>query len=523
VTGLAAPAATVLVVDDAEGSRLVFSSWLRRAGHTVIEAGTGGHALEVLSRTNIDLIVLDVNLPDMSGLDVCDQVKTNRATASIPVLHVSATATGPDDRSTALNRGADGYLIEPIERDELLATATSLLRYHDARRTAERLAIRLERLHQATLLMSAAPTIADLLQFACTGLVSVFGTPAVVVVAREDVGRIAYSTPNRLEPELHVRDAADTAAIAGWLDGGSLTDLGVLTEIVGEQAGPAIGAPIATPVGETVGALVLLTGERRPEDELMLDQFAQALAVSLENQRLYALEHQIALTLQRAMLPASIPQPDYLEVAVRYLAAGDTVEIGGDFYETLALSPDVTLVAVGDVVGHSLQAATVMAELRHSLRAYASMGLAGAEILERLGTMLRDTHPGMTATVCIAEIHRSGQVRIANAGHMPPVVADGSGCRTIAEHGPLLGLLSNRTVPTTVLPFGPGATLVLVTDGLVERKNEDIEVGLRRLSSCVSDNGGGAEQLCQRVLDDVGAGADTFDDIAIVVARVRPV
>jgi serine phosphatase RsbU (regulator of sigma subunit) len=155
------------------------------------------------------------------------------------------------------------------------------------------------------------------------------------------------------------------------------------------------------------------------------------------------------------------------------------------------------------------------------------MGLTAAEILERLGTMLRDTHPGMTATVCIAEIHRSGQVRIANAGHMPPVVADRSGCRIIAEHGPLLGLVSNRTVPTTVLPFGPGATLVLFTDGLVERKSEDIEVGLRRLTSCVSandrDSGGGAEQLCQRVLDDVGAGADTFDDIAIVVARVRPV
>lgn len=522
MTVIAAPPATILVVDDAEGSRHVFASWLRRAGHTVVEAATGAEALGLLSRTTVDLVVLDVNLPDMSGLDVCDLVKASRATAAIPVLHVSATATRPDDRSAALLRGADGYLIEPIERDELLATATSLLRYHDARRTAERLATRLERLHQATLLMSAAPAMIDLLQFAGTGLVSVFGAPAAVLAARDDVGRIAFATPNQLEPTIHSCPVADVIAIAAAASDGGLGDLGALSSFFDAPAGPALATPIATPLGESVGAIVLYTELRRPEDELMLDQFAQALAVSLENQRLYALEHKIALTLQRAMLPASIPQPDYLEVAVRYLAASDSIEIGGDFYETIERNDEVTLVAVGDVVGHSLQAATVMAELRHSLRAYASVGLELAEILDRLGTMLRTTHPGMTATVCLAEIHRQGEVRIANAGHVPPVIADAAGSRLVTEHGPLLGLAGPKQAPTTVLPFGPGSTLVLVTDGLIERKHEDIETGLDRLLACASEHHDAAEALCERILADVGAGADTFDDIAIVVARARP-
>src|SRR5206468_1726454 len=113
------------------------------------EATTGTEAIDLLTRLRFDVVLLDVNLPDMSGFDVCAHIKSTRRTAAIPVLHVSATATGADDRSTGLMRGADGYLVEPIERDELLATVLALLRYHEARRAAERLAARLEQLHQA--------------------------------------------------------------------------------------------------------------------------------------------------------------------------------------------------------------------------------------------------------------------------------------------------------------------------------------------------------------------------------------
>ncbi len=145
----------ILVVDDSEGTRFVFANWLRRAGYTVHEATTGTEAIDLLARIRFDVVLLDVNLPDMSGFDVCTHIKSTRRTAAIPVLHVSATATGPDDRSTGLIRGADGYLVEPIERDELLATVIALLRYHEARRAAERLAARLEQLHQVTLLINA--------------------------------------------------------------------------------------------------------------------------------------------------------------------------------------------------------------------------------------------------------------------------------------------------------------------------------------------------------------------------------
>lgn len=514
------PTPNILIVTGSENSRDRHRTWLAEAGHQVIEATTGAEAFALLGRTKVDLVLLDVDLADRSGLAVCDQIKHNRATSSIPVLLRSATTNGPDDRSIALNRGADGYLIEPIERDELLATATSLLRYHEARRTAERLAIRLERLHQATLLMSAAPSVADLLQYACTGLASVFGTSAAVVVTRDDIGRIAIARPNEIDPVIHVRPVPEVLGIAQAAQFGQIPDLGAVT-VMPELGGAAVGSAIATPRGESVGAVLLLTADCPPEDELMLDHFAQALAVALENQRLYAVEHQIALTLQRAMLPASIPQSEYVELAVRYLAASDTAEIGGDFYEAIQLSDDVMLVAVGDVVGHSLQAATVMAELRHTLRAFASIEMPVAQIIERLGAMLVETHPGVTATVCIAEIDRAGEVRIANAGHVPPVLHDGHTVHVVEGHGPLLGLRSPRPIPTVVLPFGPGSTLVLVTDGLVERRLEDLDIGLDRLQQTLSTHAGDVESLCEAILSDVGAGVDTFDDIAIVVARGR--
>ena len=160
-------------------------------------------------------MLLDVNLPDMSGFDVCTHIKSTRRTAAIPVLHVSATATGPDDRSTGLIRGADGYLVEPIERDELLATVIALLRYHEARRAAERLAARLEQLHQVTLLINAASSVAELTRFASTGTAAHFGAPAIVLTARDSRGWMAMTVPDDDEAVLRFCDPAVVLALAG--------------------------------------------------------------------------------------------------------------------------------------------------------------------------------------------------------------------------------------------------------------------------------------------------------------------
>jgi CheY-like chemotaxis protein len=117
--------ATILVVDDSATKRYLLVSWLTRAGFAVLEAETGGAALQLLGDTEgIDLVVLDVKLPDMSGFDVCERIKTDPQYGTLPVIHVSAHAVDVVDRAQGLNRGADAYLVEPIEPDELLGTAT---------------------------------------------------------------------------------------------------------------------------------------------------------------------------------------------------------------------------------------------------------------------------------------------------------------------------------------------------------------------------------------------------------------
>jgi CheY-like chemotaxis protein len=519
MTASVSPTGTILLVDDVEGVRLVFASWLRRAGHTVIEASTGTAALDAVANNNVDLVILDIHLPDMSGFEVRERIKSNRGTAGIPVLHISATATEPTDRSLALNAGADGYLFEPVARDELVATVSALLRYHEARRIAERMAARLERLHEATLLMSAASTLGELMRFACSGLVSVFGAPVTVALSTGGVGRLTAGGPNSEDPVVSDCRAADVAELADQVRAGLPADFGRLGADVPDAAASPIASAISTPRGEQVGVALVSALQPAPDDVLMLDQFTQALAMALEKQRLFAVEHKIALTLQRAMLPAFIPQLDYLRVAVRYLAASDTAEIGGDFYEALALDGDRMLLAVGDVVGHSLQAATVMAELRHSLRAFAGVGMAAPEIMQRLNRILQQSHPGMTATVCIAEIDRDGTVAVTNAGHVPPMIAEAGKVRVVEAHGALLGLSGSRPIPTQRESFGPGATLVLVTDGLIERRDEDLKVGMERLSECLAKAPRDAEQACDKILAEVTDADGRFDDIALVAAH----
>ena len=125
------PEATVLYADDSEAQRYALSRVLRRAGFDVVEANTGGQALEMM-QGRPDVVVLDVNLPDISGIDVCQKIKSNPASARTPILHVSATLISTDARVAGLEGGADAYLVQPVAPDELIATVRALLRFRRA-------------------------------------------------------------------------------------------------------------------------------------------------------------------------------------------------------------------------------------------------------------------------------------------------------------------------------------------------------------------------------------------------------
>ncbi|MFG1996562.1 SpoIIE family protein phosphatase [Actinoplanes sp. NPDC048988] len=505
--------ATVLVVDDSATKRYLLVSWLTRAGFTVRQAETGTEALRMLPGSGVDLVVLDVKLPDMSGFDVCERIKTDVEYGTVPVIHVSAHAVDVVDRTQGLNRGADAYLVEPIEPDELIATVHAVLRYYSARRRAETLATRLVRLAEATLEINSAPTLDGLLTAAAEGALDIFGAPVVVVAETADGDTLA----------------ATGEAVRRW----SPSDRSVAVGSLVRREEPSDWDLVEWPAGDTVAvAAARLRADRPPVFVAVpsssqtpgfpvLRQLSQAVAAAVEAQRSYDEEHRIAVTLQRSLLQSRLPEVPGLELAMRYEPAGAQTEVGGDFYELTMLEGRL-LVAIGDVAGHSLHAATVMAEVRHAVRAYAVEGHPPGKVLSLVNRFMRTVLPAESATICLLTLDpATGSVRLASAGHLPPLLhtPDG-GARYLEPRGPLLGINAPRPDDLEfVLPLG--GTLVLYTDGLVERRDADIDVGLAALAEASSTIEPDLDDFGRRLLTQLGGTGQQADDIAVVALRRR--
>ncbi|MEV0383940.1 SpoIIE family protein phosphatase [Nonomuraea sp. NPDC050643] len=515
--------ATVLVVDDTPTKRYILSSWLRRAGHRVIEATGGEEALQTLAVRHVDLIVLDVRLPDIPGYEVCERIKADPATSAIPVIQVSANAISVSERAEGLERGADAYLAEPIEPAEFAAIVEAMLRYYRARWRAESMAARLAGLADVTLLMNEAESFDRLLSVAVEGAAKVLGRFSGTLALLPD-GRTRRFRARPGEPA--------TAHVAGpdLLDRLSrmVVRESARTHVFTLRAEDWRGlVPDVQIEGSSTGVLcrtknarspVYLGVEAEPEldaDEVnLLRQLGQQLALAVDALRAYTEEHAIALTLQRSLLPTRIPEVPGLRVAMRYQPAVDNIEVGGDFYEVLPIDERV-LVAIGDVEGHSLHAATVMAELRHAMRASFIGQVDLSASLDLLNQMMRRYHPRMTATLCLLLIDpATGEVEVANAGHIPPLFA-GTGSVYHNLGNLLLGALPEvYQVDRVKLP--PGGTILLFTDGLVEDRRISLDDSLehaRRLAEVVEDD---LEEFADRMLQAFGA---REDDVALVVVR----
>ena len=506
--------ASILVVDDSPSKRYVICSWLRRAGYTVTEAETGAAALERVAEERIDLVVLDVRLPDMSGFTVCELIKTNPAHASLPVIHITAAAVDAMDRTQGIARGADAYLVEPIDPDELLATIHAILRYYRSRQHAERIAVRLSMLAGVTTTLNEARSASELLRDAATGIATIFRSPSMACAEEYGHGWLVATCdgPNELAVVRPWRPVPPLPPPGRYADIRS-NELGLTWWTANEliRVCTAVSRRSRSPVH--VGVLNELSDPGSP----VLTMAAQAVAGAFEVLRTFTVEHHLALTLQHSLLPQHLPQVGGVDLAKHYLPASEVAEIGGDFYELFELDGRL-VVAVGDVGGHSLHAATVMAELRHAMRAYVVDGHSPGEVLSRLNTLLCRMLPGEIATVFLMTLDPStGRVQYANAGHPPPLLVAGDEVTSIIEHDPLLGLhYPGISEHTTELP--PGATLVLYTDGLVERRDELLERGLERLAAAAANPDHDLDAYCDRLVRLAGP-PERLDDIALVAVR----
>jgi serine phosphatase RsbU (regulator of sigma subunit) len=269
----------------------------------------------------------------------------------------------------------------------------------------------------------------------------------------------------------------------------------------------------------TIGAAVLTLRliQRRRRTEQLADRLEQ---VATENSRLYAEQRGIAQTLQHAMLPADLPQLRGLQASARYEAGVEGVDIGGDWYDAMAVDDKRLLLVVGDVSGRGLQAATTMAALRYAIHAYAAQGDKPGMILTKLNKLVSVKSSGQLATVlCVLVDLDARELTITSAGHLPPLlISDGRSEFVSTDVGLPIGVDRHAAYTSTTVGVAPGATLLAFTDGLVERRGESIDVGLGRLRDHATSNHATLDELLTRVVSNLRQdGSD--DDTAIAGIR----
>ncbi|MFG3660904.1 SpoIIE family protein phosphatase [Streptomyces sp. NPDC047706] len=258
------------------------------------------------------------------------------------------------------------------------------------------------------------------------------------------------------------------------------------------------------------------------EDDLSLaSELSSRAALCLDNARLYSQVQDIALTLQRALLPSALATSPHVKVAHRYVPGSHVTEVGGDWYDVINLSDDRVALVVGDVMGHGVQAAANMGRMRITAKALARHKEDPADLLAELDACAEEAGIELATCLYIQYDPWTGRARIANAGHPPPLVLHSDG--TVETIGEVLGVplgVGGQPFETTEVDLPDGATLALYTDGLIETRGQDIDEGARRLRTELGRAAGPLEEVADRILVRLLPNPPD-DDTVLVLANVR--
>jgi len=246
------------------------------------------------------------------------------------------------------------------------------------------------------------------------------------------------------------------------------------------------------------------------------ERFARDRALA-ESRSQLAREHQAVVALQAAILPRELPPVHGADLAAEYVAGADNLEVGGDWFDAFALPDGAIAIAIGDVAGKGIEAAQVMAQLRSAGRVAALGGQDPAGVLAAQNMLMLAGGLGPFATTVFG-VYRpaTGALTWASAGHLPPlVVSEGRATLLTGHEHPPLGFVTDPGYGTAETTLAPGDRVVLYTDGLVERRGENIVDGLDRLLRLVP-RGGPAGTACREVLDVLGVASGGGDDVCVL-------
>ncbi|MBM7806715.1 PAS domain S-box-containing protein [Geodermatophilus bullaregiensis] len=433
----------------------------------------------------------------------------------------------------------DRALAEEVAARAALALDNALL-LADERATARRLGL----LQRATAELSAATSPVDVARAAAGHVVALTGHGSRVGVFEvDDAGRaLRLLSLSGAEPEARQRWAeiplsaplAVTTAVTErrpvWVEdaadwpgarGGQATTLAAL----------GLASTVALPL-LVAGRVVGVIGVGFPQvrrfggvERAMLLAVAEQCAQALDRARLFRAQQSIASTLQRDLLPQRLPQLERLALAAEYLPGAVGTSAGGDWYDVVELGSGRVAVAVGDVVGQGPSAAAVMGQLRSALSTALLQGSPPAEALELLDRFAARLPGALASTAaCLVLDWEAGTVRWARAGHLPPLlVADGTATLLEDGAGTVLGAPGRPPYTEGSAAVAPGTTLLLYTDGLVERRGEVLDVGLQRVTEATARLASAdPARLTRALLAEVLDASALPDDVALIAVRVTP-
>ena len=454
------------------------------------------------------------------------------AGASELVLALSwqVVVSEPDQATIAVvRRFADqaGLALEQVERRRAEA---------DAERRAEAT----RRLQEVTAALSAATTVLDVSTICLDKALDSVGAEAGFIVLTGPTGTSAVelvASAGYDEDELDAWRAGDldsevpfARAIAlgepVWALSGDA--MSAFTDVREARTAGWVTLPLMTRGGAR-GALHLSLRSPRSftlDDREWLGSMIAQCGLALERASQYEAEQTIAETLQRSVLPSSLPRVDGVELAARYLPGSAQLDVGGDWFDALQLPDGKLGLVVGDVVGKGVQAAASMAQLRNAIRAFSVDRLKPSSVLVRLNRLADEVLDTSFATVVYLALEpETGVCRLSSAGHPPPAVAYPDGRIELIEdaRGLPLGTGIRTTYRLATFELPPGSVVVLYTDGLIERRGRSIDEGLESLRTALASAPRDPDRLLDHILEHVVGDDERGDDIALLAARILPV
>jgi len=505
--------ARVLLVDDEPANLVALSAALEPLERELVTAASGEEALRLLLREEFALILLDVRMPGLNGFETAALIKQRERTRHLPIIFVTAISKDTEQVFRGYSEGAVDYLLKPYDPAVLRSKVSVFIDLHEktaALQESEQLFR--TAFDNAPSGMALVSPEGRLLQVN-RALGDMLGHPHADLVGR------------RWDSIVHPEERGeDLPALEEMGEGGRRVHRAGRRFVHADGRVLDVALSVAATVSQggsgrqLIAQLEDVTERQRAERERA--ERLRERAARAEAEAAYEREHKIVETLQRSLLPDRMPRRSGISIAARYQPGG--ADVGGDWYDAIELDDGGIGLAMGDVVGHGIGAASTMGELRNALRAYALTEPGPAAVLAKLDHLVSRLQADQMTTVTYAVIDADcAQLRYASAGHLPPLLLGPEGGAEFLWEGRStpLGVRTDGEYAEGAARLEGGSTLMLYTDGLVEVPGEDLIAGLERLRESVVAGPAEPEALCDHVLGSLLGSHPARDDVALLAFR----